>query len=43
MNAILAIAQTEIRIGIRNRWVVLSTLILLVFALLLVLLGSAPP
>tara|TARA_R110000787_G_scaffold262422_7_gene367990 strand:- start:1393 stop:2223 length:831 start_codon:yes stop_codon:yes gene_type:complete len=42
MNAILAIAQTEIRIGIRNRWVVLSTLILLVFALLLVLLGSAP-
>lgn len=42
MSAILAIAQTEIQIGVRNRWVVLSTLILLVFALLLVLLGSAP-
>lgn len=42
MNAIFAIAQTEVRIGIRNRWVVLSSLILLVFALLLVLLGSAP-
>lgn len=42
MNAILTIAQTEIRIGIRNRWVVLASCILLVFALLLVLLGSAP-
>lgn len=42
MNAILTIAQTEIRIGIRNRWVVLASGILLVFALLLVLLGSAP-
>jgi Cu-processing system permease protein len=41
MNAILAVAQTEILIGIRNRWVVLSTVILLVFALILVLLGSA--
>ncbi len=42
MNAILAIAQNEIRIGIRNRWIMLASLILLVFALLLVLLGSAP-
>lgn len=42
MNAILAIAQTEICIGVRNRWVVLASLVLLVFALLLVLLGSAP-
>lgn len=42
MSSILAIAQNEIRIGIRNRWVILASLILLVFALLLVLLGSAP-
>ena len=42
MSAILTIAQTEIRIGVRNRWVVLTSIILLVFALLLVLLGSAP-
>ncbi len=42
MNSILAIAHNEIRIGTRNRWVVLASLILLVFALLLVLLGSAP-
>jgi len=42
MSAILAIAQTEIRIGIRNRWVLLASIILLVFALLLALLGSAP-
>lgn len=42
MSSIFAIAQNEIRIGIRNRWVILASLILLVFALLLVLLGSAP-
>lgn len=42
MNAILAIAQTEIRIGVRNRWIMLASLILFVFALLLVLLGSGP-
>lgn len=42
MTSILAIAHNEIRIGIRNRWVILASLILLVFALLLVLLGSAP-
>jgi len=42
MRSILAIAKNEIRIGIRNRWVVLASTILTVFALLLVLLGSAP-
>lgn len=42
MKSVLAIAQNEIRIAIRNRWVVLASIILLVFALLLVLLGSAP-
>lgn len=42
MKQIWTIAATEIRIGLRNRWVILSSLILLVFALILVLLGSAP-
>lgn len=42
MRSVLTIAQNEIRIGIRNRWVVLASLILLVFALVLVLLGSSP-
>ncbi len=42
MKAIATIAQTEIRMGIRNRWVLLASIILLVFALLLALLGSAP-
>lgn len=42
MNGIWTIAKTEIRIGLRNRWIILSTMILLVFALVLVLLGSAP-
>lgn len=42
MNAIAAISAMEIRIGVRNRWVMLASLILTVFALLLVLLGSAP-
>lgn len=42
MSSILAIAQNEIRIGIRNRWVVLASLILLTFSLVLVLLGSSP-
>lgn len=38
----MVIARNEVRIGIRNRWVILASLILFVFALLLVLLGSAP-
>ncbi|MEW7009559.1 ABC transporter permease subunit [Lentilitoribacter sp. EG35] len=42
MHSVITIAQNEIRIGIRNRWVVLASVILLVFALVLVLLGSAP-
>ena len=42
MNGVLTIAATEIRIGLRNRWIILSSLILLAFALILVLLGSAP-
>ncbi|MEM7463693.1 MAG: ABC transporter permease subunit [Pseudomonadota bacterium] len=42
MRAVLAVAQYEFQIGVRNRWVVLASIILFVFALLLVLLGSAP-
>jgi Cu-processing system permease protein len=42
MHGVLTIAATEIRIGLRNRWIILSSLILLTFALILVLLGSAP-
>jgi len=42
MHGISTIAATEIRIGLRNRWIILSSLILLVFALILVLIGSAP-
>ena len=39
---ILVVAAQEIRIATRNRWVLLAALILLVFALVLALLGSAP-
>jgi len=42
MKAICAIAHIEILIGMRNRWVVLGSVILFVFALILVLLGNAP-
>ena len=42
MNGLIAIAQNEVRIGMRNKWIMLATAILLVFALLLVLLGSGP-
>lgn len=38
----LAIAGMELRLGIRNRWVLLATIMLLCFALVLALLGSAP-
>ncbi len=41
MTAVLAVALTEIRIGLRNRWVVLATLILMTFALALGGLGAA--
>ncbi|MBC7284258.1 MAG: ABC transporter permease [Hoeflea sp.] len=42
MHGVLTIAATELRIGLRNRWIILSSMILLAFALILVLLGSAP-
>ncbi|MEP3437441.1 MAG: ABC transporter permease subunit [Hoeflea sp.] len=42
MHGVVTIAATEIRIGLRNRWIILSSLILLAFALILVQLGSAP-
>lgn len=38
----LTIAAQEIRVGLRNRWVVATTLLLAALALSLVLLGSAP-
>lgn len=39
---VLLIAWQEIRIGLRNRWVLATTLLLAALALSLVLLGSAP-
>ncbi|WP_120502915.1 ABC transporter permease [Sulfitobacter mediterraneus] len=42
MSGLIAIARNEVRIGMRNKWIMLATAILLVFALLLVLLGSGP-
>ncbi|MBO6512084.1 MAG: ABC transporter permease subunit, partial [Roseibium sp.] len=41
-SRVLTVAGQEIRIGIRNRWILLATLILAVFSLALALLGSAP-
>ncbi len=42
MRAVPAIAGQEIRIGLRNRWIVATTLLLAALALSLTLLGSAP-
>ena len=42
MNAIHAIAAKEIRDGLRNRWVLATSLLLAALALALGLLGSAP-
>jgi Cu-processing system permease protein len=42
VNALLTIAGQEVRAGMRNRWVVATTLIMAALALSLVLLGSAP-
>lgn len=42
LTRILTVAGQEIRIGLRNRWIVLSALILAAFSLALALLGSAP-
>jgi Cu-processing system permease protein len=40
MKPVLAIAITEIRLGIRSSWVLLATAILALFSILLVVLGS---
>ena len=40
--SLLLLAAQEIRVGLRNRWVVATTLLLAALALSLVLLGSAP-
>ena len=42
MKTVLTVALLELRLGVRNRWVLLSTLMLFCFAVILVLLGSAP-
>ncbi len=42
MNAILALAVAEFRLGLRNRWVTLIILLLGALALTLALLGAAP-
>jgi Cu-processing system permease protein len=42
MNAIFIIARREILIGLRNRWVLATTLLLAALALSLTFLGSAP-
>ncbi|MCX2724669.1 ABC transporter permease [Roseibium salinum] len=41
-SRIFTIAGQEIRIGIRNRWILLAAIILAVFSLALAMLGSAP-
>ncbi len=42
MMAAFTIAAQEIRVGLRNRWVIAATLVMAIFALSLALLGSAP-
>lgn len=42
MRAVPVIAGQEIRVGLRNRWIVATTLLLAALALSLTLLGSAP-
>lgn len=42
MRLLVAIARQELRAGIRNRWVVATTMLLAALALSLVLVGSAP-
>lgn len=42
MRAALVIAGQEFRVGLRNRWIVATTLLLAALALSLTLLGSAP-
>jgi Cu-processing system permease protein len=42
MNRILVVAHREMLIGLRNRWVLATTVLLAILALSLVFLGSAP-
>ncbi len=42
MTRILAIATVELLIAMRNRWVLMATLIMLLFSLALTFAGSAP-
>jgi len=42
MNAVLVIAGREVREGVRNRWILATTLVLALLALSLAFLGSAP-
>ncbi|MDO5667839.1 MAG: ABC transporter permease [Alcaligenaceae bacterium] len=42
MRQVLSISMKEIRDGLRNRWVLATTLLLVIFALVLGLLGTAP-
>ena len=42
MRAAAIIAEKEIRDGLRNRWVIATTLLMTALALTLTLLGSAP-
>lgn len=42
MNRILAIASGEFRIALRNRWVAIATLMMVLFALVLAAAGAAP-
>ena len=42
IGSILAVASLEIKIAMRNRWVLLSALILFIFALMLGFVGTAP-
>lgn len=42
LSRILTVAGQEIRLGIRNRWILLAAIILAVFSFALALLGSAP-
>ncbi|MDD9717934.1 ABC transporter permease subunit [Dinoroseobacter sp. PD6] len=42
MTRILATAKTELRIAIRNRWVLIALILMAVFSLVLAAVGSAP-
>ncbi len=42
IRSILAVAAIELRLGLRNRWMLLSTTVLMVFAMVLGFVGAAP-